>query len=103
MAKRDNSFDTEIRNLKKQFDTAFEVATLINQDRLKHLDQIDGLLKLVAKYDKALREIARQKTCHEQESDEYIPIGSDGTRLGDINMAYDCIIEVARKALNIQS
>jgi signal recognition particle subunit SEC65 len=50
--------------------------------------------------EKALREIALQRTCAEQEADEDTPIGSDGTRLGDINMGYDCCIERAREAVS---
>lgn len=47
----------------------------------------------------ALEDIAQQKTCTETEADEEIPIGSDGKRMGDIEMGYDCCIETAREAL----
>lgn len=51
------------------------------------------------RYEKALKDIAMQKTCEETEADEDIPIGSDGKRMGDIEMGYDCCIETAREAL----
>lgn len=47
----------------------------------------------------ALEDIARQRTCAEVEADDEIPIGSDGKRIGDVEMGYDCCIETAREAL----
>lgn len=55
--------------------------------------------KLFSKYEKALKDIAEQKTCAETEADEDIPIGSDGKRIGDIEVGYDSCIETAREAL----
>jgi hypothetical protein len=50
-------------------------------------------------YEKYLQQIAIQKNCAETEADEEIPIGSDGKRMGDIEMGYDCIINDAREAI----
>ena len=48
----------------------------------------------------ALKDIAKQATCVEQENDpERVPDDA-GSKLGDIEWGYDCIIRVAREALS---
>lgn len=82
--------------------TLHRVASALNESGCKfycntateHALHIENMLLRAA-----LEEIAMQRTCAEMEADEEIPIGSDGTRLGDINMGYDCCIETARGVL----
>jgi hypothetical protein len=62
-------------------------------------DQYANLITQAERMKKALEEIATQRTCAEVEADEDIPIGSDGSRLGDVEMAYDMCIQTAREAL----
>jgi hypothetical protein len=92
-------FIASVEKLKKEFEFACELAININADRLKHLETIERLQRRLSIYEKSLKDIAKQKTCAETEDDLEIPIGSDGSRLGDIEMGYDCCIEEARKSL----
>jgi hypothetical protein len=65
------------------------------------VDELKELTEKVDRFEKALKMIAMQKTCTEQEADEEMPIGSDGTRLGDIEYGYDHIINDAREVLGL--
>jgi hypothetical protein len=66
-------------------------------DRCKDYDR---LKERCEKMEAALKEIAMQKTCEETENDPDGIVGSDGKKMGDIEVGYDCCIEEARKALN---
>lgn len=92
-------FIASVNKLQKEFDFACKLAIDINADRLKHLETIEGLQRRISIYEKSLNDIAKQKTCAETEADENIPVGSDGSRMGDIEVGYDCCIEEARKAI----
>lgn len=92
-------FMASVSKLQKEFKFACELAIDINTDRLKHLETIEDLQRRISIYEKTLKGIAKQMTIAEAEADEETPIGSDGTRLGDIELGYDCCIEEARKAI----
>lgn len=92
-------FIASVSKLQKEFDFACKLAIDINADRLKHLETMEVMQNRITIYEKSLKDIAKQKTCAETEADEDIPIGSDGKRMGDIEMGYDCCIEEARNAI----
>ncbi len=70
--------------------TEFVIERCKDYDRIK--DKAD-------KMEAALQNIAMQKTCEETENDPDGIIGSDGKKMGYIEVGYDCCIEEARKAL----
>lgn len=54
-------FAASVEKLKREFDFACNLAIDINADRLKHLDEIQSLLRRVGILEKAIRNIAKQK------------------------------------------
>jgi hypothetical protein len=100
---------TELKysELKKKYDNLNKEFAAKQCELLREIGECNSLTKerdaIKARCDKmeaALKEIARQKTCEETENDPDGILGSDGKKMGDIEVGYDCCIEEARKALN---
>lgn len=65
-------------------------------------DLIDEITELKHRHDilqDAVNDIAKQMTCQEIQNNEELPIDENGSRLGDVEMGYDCCVNRARQAI----